>query len=174
MTDIAPVQSELRDYAGREITFKELGDRAKNLLGRQAVDRVMDILVIGANEMRNDIMRSMRNTRVTSAAAGKAGRLYSKGYNKKGKRVMHRASAPGYPPAVDNSDLIRSIIVDARWAEVEVGSIITNPAYPLWLENGTKEMAARPWLEPARRRNDPRIKMAVRRVLRQIAAEMTE
>jgi hypothetical protein len=30
-----------------------------------------------------------------------------------------------------------------------VGSVITNPPYPMWLEDGTTKMAPRPWLLPS-------------------------
>lgn len=168
MSDISPVQAELRDFANRVITFRELGQKTLRVLGNRAETRVMKIMVEGANEIRNDIILGMRNT-------PKTGKIYGKGYkNPKGKPVMHRASSPGWPPAVDTGDLLRSIIVDARWAEVEVGSIITNPAYPKFLEEGTRNMDARPWLWPAKTRNIPRIKAAMTRALREIADEMTD
>lgn len=166
--NLSPLHSELRDFAGREITFRELGQKAQRKLGSHAVDNIMAELIAGANDIRNDIILSMRNT-------PKTGKLYSKGYkNKKGKTAMHRSSSPGNPPAVDTGDLLRSIIVDARHTEVEVGSIITNPPYPKWLEDGTARMAARPWLDPVVRRQAPRIHMAVRRALRAAAQEMLE
>lgn len=174
MSDINPIRAELRDYAGKEITFRELSQKAQNKLGSGAMDVVMDVLIQGANEIRNEIILSMRNSNTSAKAQGHVGKLYSKGYkNKKGKPVMHRASVPGYPPAPDTGALLRSIIMDARHTEVEVGSIITNPPYPKWLEEGTKRMEARPWLGPAVAHWEPRIKMAVRLAMRDIAEEMS-
>lgn len=97
-------------------------------------------------DIRNNAIRSMRKT-------PKTGRKYR---STKQRGIYHTASSPGYPPAVDTGDLIRSIVMDVRGSqitdfEVEVGSNITNPKnrYPRWLEEGTKFMDARPWLEPA-------------------------
>lgn len=172
MTDIAPIRSQLTDYAGRLITFEELGKRAKRLLSDRAASRAMEVLVAGANDIRNDAILGMRDSPAT-------GKLYFRYYRnvktKKGskkKAVFHRASQPGFPPRPDTGGLLRSIIVDARFTEVEVGSIITNPAYPKWLEEGTKNMDARPWLWPAQTKNVPRIKAAMTRALREIAEEM--
>jgi hypothetical protein len=176
MSDLFPIHAELRDYANRVITFNELNSRIKAKLSNKAMDRVMDKLIIGANDIRNDIVMSMRNTRVTSKTAGMGvGRLYKKpGKLKSGKPRMHRASVEGFPPAVDTGDLVRSIMVNEYITQVEVGSIITNPAYPKWLEEGTKRMKARPWLQPAVDRNVPIIKLAIKRVLQDIAREMAE
>jgi hypothetical protein len=170
MTDIPGVRAQLVDYASREITFAELGQRTQRILGAQAHDRALDILVAGANDIRNDIVRGMRNSPPT-------GKLYFRYFRrtKKGakKAVFHRASQPGMPPRPDTGDMLRSIIVDARWAEIEVGSILTNPAYPKWLEEGTKNMDARPWLFPPQATNVPRIKASMTRMLRGLAEEMT-
>lgn len=174
MSDLPPIYTELRDYAGRIITFRELGQKLQRKLGARAQDRVMAELVAGAMEIRNDIVVGMRNS--------PEGKAYFRGFryrkNKKGesvrKAVFHRASRPGFPPRPDSGRLINSILMDVRFAEVEVGSTVTNPAYPKWLEHGTDRMAARPWLWPAVTGQMPRIKAAVTRVLRQVAAEMAE
>lgn len=173
MTDIAPIQAELTDYAGRVFTFSELSAKTKRLLGERAEGAAMAVLVAGANDIRNDIIRSMRDSPAT-------GKLYFRYWRskktKKGtvkKAVFHRASQPGMPPRPDTGGLLQSIIVDARFAEVEVGSIITNPAYPVFLEKGTDNMDARPWLWPAQAANAPRIKAAMTRALREIAEEMS-
>lgn len=64
--------------------------------------------------------------------------------------VIHVASAPGKPPAVDTGRLRASYTwrtgVDARGAFVEIG---TNVLYAPFLEFGTRRMAARPHLRPA-------------------------
>lgn len=165
MSSVPPLHAELRDYAGRLITFDELSKKAQKALKYRAFDRAMDLLVIHANEIRNDIILSMRNSPQT-------GKAYFRGRTKKGKPKFHRASSPGFPPRPDSGDLLRSIITDVRFTEVEVGSIITNPAYPKFLEEGTSRMEARPWLEPAKKRGEPRLRMAMRRLLRDIATEI--
>jgi hypothetical protein len=170
MSTLLPLNAEMRDFAGREITFGEVGQKLRRKFVREAENNVMAELIAGANDIRNDIIQSMRNT-------PKSGKLYSKGYkNKKGKTVTHRASSPGNPPAVDTGDLLRSIIMDARFTEVEVGSIITNPAYPKFLEYGSPKhkLEARPWLKPAVDRNEPRIQKAVRDAINSVIAEMRQ
>jgi len=182
MSDAAPVRSQLVDYANRLVTFRELGKKAMRKISAESPDGVMEILVAGANDIRNEAILGMRNSPAT-------GNLYFRYWKtRKGKRrelksgfigpmtgreaVFHRASQPGFPPRPDTGSLLRSIIIDARFTEVEVGSIITNPAYPKWLEEGTKNMEARPWLFPAAVPNVKRIDAAVTRMLRGIAEDL--
>lgn len=63
----------------------------------------------------------------------------------------HTASRAGFPPNSDTGLLAKSIYVEndkdtTDRARVFVG---TNLKYGQWLEHGTTEMAARPWLHPA-------------------------
>ena len=103
-----------------------------------AKQMVMVALVNAAMETRNEMIGSMKGT-------PKTGLPY-----KRGKKT-HIASSPGNPPAIDRGGLVRSIIPDVRPAnlEVEVGSTIVDPPYPIFLEEGTTKMAARPWIKPA-------------------------
>ena len=66
---------------------------------------------------------------------------------KPGKGFLTQRSAPGESPAVQYGHLLRSIIQEniGRLAR-RVG---TNMEYGLYLELGTKKMAARPFLRPA-------------------------
>ena len=91
-------------------------------------------LVIGANDIRNTIIRSMRNTK-------RAPWSYKRGKKK------HYPSAPSEPPAIDFGELVRSIMFDVRSMEIEIGSEAGAP-YAEFLEFGTKKMKARPWLDP--------------------------
>ena len=158
------IRLQIVDYASRLISFAELDKRTRQFLGKQVQVDLMQELQRGAIEFRNKIVLSMRNSPAT-------GKRYRVGTNKKGKGVYKRASSPGNPPRPNSGDLIRSIVMDARALEVEVGSNITRPAYPLFLEKGTKRMEARPWLAPAVNKIEPRIKFNMRRILRQAAAE---
>ena len=123
---------------------KKLNEIGKKLInvsggaggGKNIPNEITERLAIGANDIRNTIILSMRNT-------PKTGKHY-----KRGKKT-HIASSSGNPPAIDSGDLLKSIIFDVRKMEVEVGSIIDIPPYPRYLEEGTKKMDARPWLEPA-------------------------
>ena len=105
--------------------------------GKEFSNPVTRELVIGANEIRNTIILSMRNTPQT-------GRKYRRG--KSGG--IHIASSPGNPPAIDSGELLRSIVYDVRDMEVEIGNEAGAP-YGRFLEEGTKKMEARPWLAPA-------------------------
>lgn len=72
------------------------------------------------------------------------GRIYIRG----GK--VHRASAPGEPPAVDTGRLRSSITHEVKIQGNEVSGLVgTNVEYAKYLELGTNKMAARPFLRPA-------------------------
>lgn len=87
-----------------------------------------------------------------------AGRLYTTRFwrdksgrlRKGGRRVPHRASAPGDPPATDTGRLLNSVAHTVGsdgagpYAHIEAR---TN--YSLYLELGTRDMAPRPFLRPA-------------------------
>jgi len=88
------------------------------------------------NEGRNTIIKSMQGTAKSSA-----------GY-KRGEKT-HFPSKPGHPPAIDSGDLIGSIFPEVGDMKLELGSIIQDPDYPKFLEEGTPRMDARPWLDPA-------------------------
>lgn len=97
---------------------------------------VIDVLNKGANNIRSRIILSMRNTK-------RAAHFYIRGKKK------HHPSAEYNPPAIDGGDLIDSILFNVTKRKMSVGSTILNPAYPLFLEEGTRKMRPRPWLEPA-------------------------
>jgi len=159
------ILSELRDYAGRVITFEEMSMNTRRVLGRVAYARCMDVLQEHALMFRNEVVLSMRNS---------PAKLYKVGTNKRGKGAYRRASQEMFPPRPNTGDLIRSIVMDVRHAEVEVGSNITKPAYPYFLEHGTRRMAPRPWLEPAILKIKPKLDAALTRTLRDIAAEFRQ
>jgi len=78
-----------------------------------------------------------------------------------GKR-QHHPSAEGSAPAVDRGTMRQSVThnVEQDGARVvgRVGSTIVNPPIGAFLEYGTSKMAARPWLQPAIRKNSAKIK----------------
>jgi phage gpG-like protein len=58
----------------------------------------------------------------------------------------HQASAPGEMPAIDTGALVNSIQTIVRGTE---GAVYTNQEYAEFLEYGTVNMAARPYMTPA-------------------------
>lgn len=126
------------DIQGLGVRLQRI-NRDLNRAGRNAQGLVMKQFVASVTKMRNTAIKSMRNTtKVTD-------RFYTRG----GRR--HFPSAPGSPPAIDSGNLVASIRWDVRRNSVEFGSIITEPAYPAFLEHGSDDgsLEARPWLEPA-------------------------
>lgn len=120
---------------------------------KEAPDTITESLhettVAVVNDVRNEIIVRMERTQ-------KAPWSYKR--TKSGK--VHHPSLPGFPPAKDSGDYVASIQPDDRWPDVEVGSLITDPPYPEYLERGTTAgfgspfkgmntgMAARPVWEP--------------------------
>ncbi len=136
-----------------EIELRRFSKRIQNQIENEAFPDIRQAVLEGAIETRNDIILSMRNSPAT-------GKRYSRGGGK-----VHIASSPGNPPRVDTGNLIGSIIMDDRVDEFEVGSIISDPPYPEYLEDGTKKMKARPWLTGPFEVNKEKVERDVVRVV---------
>lgn len=117
------------------IESKELNKLNKDLnnIGRKLFEKVNEVpiditkrLAIGANNIRNTVILSMRDT-------PKTGITYKRG------KKFHIASSPGNPPAIDTGELARSIIFDVRDMEVEVG-VAGGAPYAPFLEGGTDRL----------------------------------
>ena len=110
-----------------------------NATTKEITRAIDDEILTTAVEIRNIIIRNMRKK--------KTGRFYKKTK----KNILYQASAPWQAPAVDTGALIRSIVMDVRPHEVEVGSNMKGKdgKYPIFLEFGTKNMEPRPYLRPA-------------------------
>jgi HK97 gp10 family phage protein len=71
----------------------------------------------------------------------------SKTYGKRG----HHPSVPGSAPAPDTGTMLQSVThsVEEEGEKVigYVGSVLKDPPYPSYLEDGTSKMAPRPWLQ---------------------------
>lgn len=61
----------------------------------------------------------------------------------------HTASAPGEPPSSDSGRLAAAVTHRLIIGEQISGEVIANTEYALYLEEGTKLMAPRPFLKPA-------------------------
>lgn len=107
-------------------------DKLKEL-DRQVPGRAAAVVQKLAQDCEANAKRNMEGIRT--------GRVYMRG------SVMHQASAPGEMPAVDTGYLKNSITAiregRLRWV-VAVGA-----EYGIWLEYGTENMAARPFMLPA-------------------------
>lgn len=118
------------------------------------IDSTIQALYAKTNTLSNSVDEAVRrgavmimNDSTRSIAQGvHTGKTYKRG-NK-----THKASAPGEAPATDTGTLVKSIqslksIYGDGWL---VGS---NLDYARFLEFGTKNMGARPWLIPALEKN---------------------
>jgi HK97 gp10 family phage protein len=95
------------------------------------------------------------------------GRVYKRG------KIVHIASAPGQPPAIDTGTLRASIASDVKVEGMRIKGRVgvasetrakvtygagTDIKYGYFLEKGTSKMKARPFLVPALRRCQTKIK----------------
>lgn len=122
--------------------------------GRKSIKTdIGNILLTGANDTRNDIIKSMRNT-------PRQRRNWTNWPNEKKEAKRHFPSKPGHPPAIDKGDMVKSIQFDAYDYQFIIGSVQTKPPYPEWLEDPAQNAPnapykARPWLKPASERQEP-------------------
>jgi len=132
-------------------------------LGYRAFIQIKNALIEGAMDIRNTMISSMRDT-------PKTGRAYRRG----GK--IHIASSPYNPPAIDTGELVRSITMEARAKEVEVGAESGAP-YAKFLEGGSfskpggrsgamrGRMLPRPFMQPALDKHLPEIRDKVKSII---------
>ena len=101
----------------------------------------------------------VRNTAVEGIARGvKSGREYRRG------NISHIASAPGQFPATDTGRLVSSISTQVSSVGNKVeGKIIAEAPYAAHLEFGTKDMEARPFMQPSLTKNKRKIETIFRR-----------
>ena len=130
----AEVRAALRRYGAR---FEQLLDRAINATAL-SVDR--------------DIKKAIQR-------GPKTGIVYKKARPNR----IHRASAPGQPPATDTGRLVSSIYYRRAKLSATVGSSL---AYAYWLEFGTRRIKPRPAWVPAVQANRPKFNDRVREAIR--------
>jgi HK97 gp10 family phage protein len=112
-------------------------------LGASMEDAIFGGVILTANEIRTDAIKSIQN---------KSGGAQVSRSRQGGGTYTHTASAAGGAPNTDTGKLVASIAVEPNKSGVYalVGS---NLDYGGFLEFGTSKMGARPWLEPALRKN---------------------
>jgi len=102
---------------------------------------------------------------ITSMRPG-TGRVYKRG------SIIHRASAPGFPPAVDTGRLRASIRPEVKRMGGEIVGIVgSNVAYAPHLEFGTSRMAARPFLKRAFEKKKREIRNLLDRFITKLVRE---
>ncbi len=150
--------------------FDKLSDRLQRVLIRRGFKNMHGVLVDAGLTMRNEMILGMRNSPPDTSKRSKV--------RKTGTRAQrfHNPSFPGNPPrpiSGGRGGLMGSLLVDEDElkGEVRVGSIITDPPYPAFLEEGTDRMEARPWAEPVYARHRRRIKNDVLDSLKKTARE---
>lgn len=133
---------------------------------RRAVAKELNVaLYASAKKVERDAKESI-------LSGNKTGRLY-----RRGKTVVHRASAPGEAPASDTGRLVNSVLGEvvrgsAGEAKVKAGGGIVR--YARMLEFGTIKMAARPFLFPALERNKAWIRERLAKAVRKAAIDSTK
>ena len=120
---------------------KEL-NRKLNKLGLKMGKAIDAGVFITAQDVRTDAIKSIQNQ--------STGRAVSRS-RQGGGTYTHVASNEGQAPNTDTGKLVASIAVEKETdANYLVGS---NLDYAAFLEFGTSKTGARPWLEPAMRKN---------------------
>lgn len=102
----------------------------------------------------------IRNTAIKKMRQPGKGRVYL--HYRGGKNpIVHRASAPGDPPATDTARLIGS--VRTNYPEIMKSEVGSDVIYAPMVEGGTSRMAARPWLMPSLKENQESIQNLIDR-----------
>lgn len=133
----AEVRAALRRYGAK---FERLLDRAINATALD-VDRTV----------KKKIQRGPKTGEV---------------YNKTRPNRVHRASAPGQPPATDTGRLVSSIYYRRGKMSATVGSSL---AYAYYLEFGTMKMRPRPAWVPSVQENRAKFNDRIREAIRKAA-----
>src|SRR5699024_5479947 len=79
----------------------------------------------------------------------------------------HTASAPGDAPNIDTGRLVNSLTVTRSGALT--AEVLANVEYAAWLELGTRNMAARPFMTPGVEQERPKYERGLRELTRRAA-----
>ena len=130
---------------------KVVKTNVKEVLAATSGDRLGRAVMVGALIFEAEVKGLMQS-------ASPSGRMYG----------SHRASAPGEPPAIDTAAYINSIQTQlaestATTATAESG---TDEILGIWLEYGTRKMAARPHFRPSFDKTVEQIKAAISKTVK--------
>lgn len=150
--------------------FDKISRRLQRILLNRGLKDMLGVLIDSGLTMRNEMILGMRNSPPDTSKRTRV--------RKTGTRAQrfHNPSFAGNPPrpvSGGRGGLMGSLLVEENkpQLEVRVGSIITDPPYPAFLEEGTDRMAARPWAGPVYASHKIRIKNEVLASLRKTARE---
>ena len=133
---------------GLESGFNEILEKRLQTNLRQVVTRnLRRASLIVEGEAKQSIQRGT-----------KTGKIYKR------RSITHQASAPGQAPASDTGFLVSNITSTAPtnvMKNIEV-NVISKAPYSKFLEFGTRNMEARPFLQPALEKNRRKIKQIFR------------
>jgi HK97 gp10 family phage protein len=129
--------------------------------------KLMDSQMFAALESAANTIRTNAIKSIQAAPNGADYVRYKNGNKRTGK-----ASAVGSPPHTDTGNLVNNIQVQRRQDVVVVGSMEAAP-YGKWLEYGTSNMGARPWLKPALDKSEKVINAKLKRVGIQVIQKVT-
>lgn len=113
---------------------------------KKKMEGVTDTVQDAAKKAVRDSIFLIHETAVNSIQDNSNGTLATRYSNGKPRKVL--VSRPGDPPNTDTGRLVQSIKFDFQNGGL-IGRVGTNLRYGAWLEFGTRDMAARPWLAPA-------------------------
>lgn len=123
--------------------FKITGDdeliRTMQSLGADMDKALQRGITKTANQVRNTAIRSIQNQTVGT---------YVTRYSQGGKAYQHVAARDGDAPNSDTGAMINSIAVENVKGK-PISFVGSGLDYPKYLELGTKNMGAKPWLMPA-------------------------
>lgn len=125
-------------------------------LSKKFSEEVARTIVTSGQIVRTDAIKSIQ-----TVSPGAAVTRYRLG----GGKVDHIASRPGDAPNTDTGRLVQSVQVEVRADDVYVG---TGLNYAPYLEFGTSNMQARPWLFPALERNREKITGMIRKAMQRV------
>jgi HK97 gp10 family phage protein len=131
---------------GVKVDIKSLNPRGFQNYTKSLQKQIKDKMNVAGNLVRNTAVQSI-------LGGSKSGKVYEK-YN---PRRTHRSSGEGQSPASDTGFLASNIVLNLE-ATGMVAEVESRAKYSIFLEFGTQNMKARPFMQPALEENKPKIR----------------